>query len=270
MDLPDLKLKLITNYRVGIEFNHMIIGIVGTGPIGSVLAEKLSRAGHHVKVTNTRAIPELGKIAASLGATAATIQDVVKDVDAIIFALPFYAYKDLPKNLLKEVPQDVVVMDTSNYSPFRDGEIAELEHIAETVYISEILNRPLVKVFNNVLEYTLKNKGKAAGAENRIAISIAGDNEEHKEVASQIVDQLGFDTVDGGSLAESWRQQLGTPAFCTELNVVELKEALLKANKEKAPAIRDFILNKFRNMVSQPSYKEILALNRSGASGNLH
>lgn len=241
----------------------MKIGIIGTGAIGSTLAEKLSKAGHQIKVTNTRAMPELEKIAASLGATAATIQDVVKDVDAIIFSMPFNAYKDLPENLLKEVPQDVVVMDTSNYYPFRDGEIAELEHISESVYISEILNRPLVKVFNNILEYTLKHNGKPASAQNRIAISIAGDNEEHKKVVAQLVDQTGFDTVDGGNLAESWRQQPGTPAYCTELNKAALKQALANAEKGKAPAIRDFIMDNLRKKDAWPSYEEILVGNRS-------
>jgi len=241
----------------------MKIGIVGTGAIGSILAQKFSQAGHYVKVTNTRAMPELEKIAAGLGATAATLQDVVKDVDAIIFSMPFNAYKDLPKDLLKDVPQDVVVMDTSNYYPFRDGEIAELEQISESEYISAILNRPLVKVFNNILEGTLKHKGKTAGADGRVAISIAGDNPEHKKIATQLVDLTGFDIVDGGSLAESWRQQPGTPAYCTELSEAELKQALANAEKGKAPAIRDFIMDKLSNMDSWPSYEEILAGNRA-------
>ena len=77
----------------------MKIGILGTGSIGSILAEKLSRAGHQVKVTNTRDMAELQKIATRLGATAATIEDVVKDVDVIIFSIPFKVYKDLPRNL---------------------------------------------------------------------------------------------------------------------------------------------------------------------------
>jgi predicted dinucleotide-binding enzyme len=187
---------------------------------------------------------------------------VVKDVDAIIFSMPFNAYKKLPEDLLKDVPQEVVVMDTSNYYPFRDGEIAELQHKSESVYISEILNRPLVKVFNNILEHTLKHKGKAAGAADRIAISIAGDNEEHKKVVSEVVDQTGFDSVDGGSLAESWRQQPGTPAYCTELNEAELKLALADAEKGKAPAIRDLIMDRLRSTGSWPSYEEILAGNR--------
>lgn len=240
----------------------MKIGIVGTGAIGSILAEKLSKAGHSVKVTNTRAMLELEKIAAALGATAATIEDVVREVDAIIFSMPFNAYKDLPKDLLKEVPQDVVVMDTSNYYPFRDGEIAELDEISESEYISGILNRPLIKVFNNILEYTLKHHGKTAGAEGRVAISIAGDNEEHKKVVAQLVDLTGFDTVDAGSLAESWRQQPGTPAYCTELNETELKQALANAEKGKAPAIRDFIMDNLMAKDTWPTYEEILAGNR--------
>jgi predicted dinucleotide-binding enzyme len=240
----------------------MKIGIIGTGSIGSLLAEKLSKAGHQIKVTNTRTMPELEKIAAGLGATAATIHEVVKDVEAIIFSMPFNAYKDLPTDLLKEVPNDVVVMDTSNYYPFRDGEIPELEQITESEYISGILNRPLIKVFNNMLEGTLKYKGKIAGEEDRVAISIAGDNQEHKKLVAQLVDITGFDTVDGGNLAESWRQQPGTPAYCTELNEVELKQALASAEKGKAPAIRDFIMDNLSKMGSWPTYEEILAGNR--------
>jgi predicted dinucleotide-binding enzyme len=247
----------------------MKIGIVGTGSIGSILAEKLSAAGHQVKVTNTRAMPELQKIAASLGATAATLRDVVTGVDAIIFSIPFKAYKDLPKDLLQSVPNDVVVMDTSNYYPFRDGELLGLEGKTESEYISETLGRPVVKVFNNILEYTFKHKGKAAGEEGRIAISVAGDNEEHKKVAAQLVDQTGFETVDGGSLAESWRQEPGTPAYCTELNATELKQALADAERGKAPAVRDSIMAKLASFTTFPSHDEIVALNRSSAAANL-
>ena len=241
----------------------MKIGILGTGSIGSTLAEKLSRAGHQVKVTNTRDMAELQKIATRLGAAAATIEDVVKNVDVIIFSIPFNAYKDLPKHLLQDVPEKVVVMDTSNYYPMRDGELTGLEGNTESEYISKTLGRPVIKAFNNILAYTFKHKGKAANEEGRIAISIAGDPA-HKKVAAEIVDITGFDTVDGGSLAESWRQEPGTPAYCTELNAAELQQALKDAEKGKAPAIRDFIMNRLVNMDTwpEPRYEDILAGNR--------
>src|SRR3546814_2347179 len=124
----------------------------------------------------------LKKIAAGLGAEAATIEGVVKDVDAIIFSMPFIAYKNLPKNLLSDLTDDVVVMDTSNYYPFRDGEIPELETMSESEYISKVLNRKVTKVFNNILKHTLKYNGKEEGAEDSVAISVEGDNKEHKKI----------------------------------------------------------------------------------------
>ena len=244
----------------------MKIGIIGTGAIGSTLAEKLSAAGNLIKVTNTRAIDELQKIAAGLGVAAANREDVVKDVDVIIFSIPFDAYKDLPKDLLQNVPENVIIMDTSNYYPVRDGELVGLKGKTESEYISQTLGRPVVKVFNNILEYTLKHKGKAASEEGRIAISVAGDNEEHKKVAAELADQTGFDTVDGGSLSESWRQEPGTPGYCTELNATELKQALAEADREKAPAARDYIMAKFARFTTFPSHEEIVALNRSASA----
>lgn len=247
----------------------MKIGIVGTGAIGSILAKKLSAAGHQVKVTNTRDKATLSEIAVSLGAEAAALEDVVKDVDAIIFSIPFKAYKELPKDLLQDIPQEVIILDTSNYYPMRDGELPGLEGKTESEYISQILGRLVIKVFNNILEYTLKHKGKAAGEEGRIAISVASDDAEHKKVAAKLVDQTGFDFVDGGSLAESWRQEPGTPAYCTELNATELIQALGNAERGKAPAVRDAVMQKFQSLNPFPSHEEMVAINRSAAVGNL-
>jgi 8-hydroxy-5-deazaflavin:NADPH oxidoreductase len=248
--------------------DNMKIGIIGTGAIGSILAQKLSAAGHQVKVTNTRDMTTLKEIAANLGAEPATLEDVVKDVDVIIFSIPFKAYKDLPKELLQDVPQEVIILDTSNYYPMRDGELPGLEGKTESEYISQTLGRPVIKVFNNILEYTLKHKGKLAGEEGRISISVAGDNEAHKKVAAELVDQTGFDIVDGGRLADSWRQEPGTPAYCTELSLTELKQALAAAKREKAPAARDAVMEKFMNAEAFPSHEEMVAINRSAYAVN--
>ena len=70
--------------------------------------------------------------------------------------------------------------------------------------------------------------------------------------------------MDGGSLALSWRQEPGTPAYCTELNAAELQQALQQAEKGKAPPMRDFIMNRLVNMDTWPNprYEDILAGNR--------
>lgn len=247
----------------------MKIGIIGVGHFGKTLALKLAKAGHDVAVAGSGEPEKISIEVLATGAQAVTVQQAAQNKDVIILSIPFKAYKDLPENLLQELPEHVVVMDTSNYYPLRDGELAGLQGKTESEYISETLGRPVIKVFNNILEYSLKHKGKAAGEHGRIAIPVAGDNKEHKKVAALLVDQTGFDTVDGGSLSESWRQQPGTPAYCTELTAEELKQALADARKEKIPAVRDYIMDRIMSSETFPSHEEIVALNRSASAGNL-
>jgi len=58
----------------------------------------------------------------------------------------------------------------------------------------------------------------------------------------ELVEVTGFDALDAGSLCDSWRQQPGTPAYCTELTTNELKSALRSADRSRAPANRDALL----------------------------
>jgi predicted dinucleotide-binding enzyme len=242
----------------------MKIGIIGTGAIGGTLAKKLVAAGHQVKVTNTRAPQELAKAAKELGATPATMQEIVKDVEVIIISVPSIAIPKLSKDLFKNVPDHVIIVDTGNYYPFRDGEIEELKNgKAESVWVSEQIGRPVIKAFNNLLAYTLENLGKAAGEKGRIALAVAGDDENSKKVVSALINDTGFDAVDAGSLPESWRQQPGTPAYCTELNVSELQQALVDGVKEKAAENRDLVISNFMERPSPPTHKEMVTLNRS-------
>jgi hypothetical protein len=47
----------------------------------------------------------------------------------------------------------------------------------------------------------------------------------------RLVDELGFDPVDAGSLEDSWRQQPGTPCYAADLDAPRLKEALATAER---------------------------------------
>jgi predicted dinucleotide-binding enzyme len=49
----------------------------------------------------------------------------------------------------------------------------------------------------------------------RVALPISGDNPKAKEIVAQLIDRIGFDSVDAGTIAESWRQQPGAPVYCT-------------------------------------------------------
>jgi predicted dinucleotide-binding enzyme len=105
----------------------MKIGIIGTGPVGGSLAKNLASLGHQVKVTNTRQPAELAQKAKELGASPATLHNVVQDVDLVFIAVPFKVLDEFPKDLFRSLPPEVIVVDTGNYYPFRDEKIEALE-----------------------------------------------------------------------------------------------------------------------------------------------
>ncbi|KQT20953.1 3-hydroxyisobutyrate dehydrogenase [Chryseobacterium sp. Leaf405] len=249
----------------------MRIGIIGTGAIGGIIAKKMAEAGHIVKINNSGDLTRLNKVAEELGVTAASQKDVVKDVDVIILSVPTSAISTLPENLLAEVPEDVIIVDTSNYYPFRDEDIEEIKNgKVESIWVSEQLGRPVIKAFNNLLAETLANGGKNPGEDHRIAMAIAGDNVEAKKVIAGLVNDVGFDVVDSGSLSESWRHQPGTPAYCTELDIQDLKNALKDGVKEDAPLIRDKAVAELMALSDYPSHPDVVKFNRELFNKNPH
>jgi len=242
----------------------MKIGIIGTGAIGGTIAKKMASAGHNVKVFNADDEQKLKIRAEELGVYASTVTDVAKDVDVLIISLPTAVIADLPREFIESIPEETIVVDTSNYYPFRDQSIDEIKQgKTESIWVSDQLGKPVIKAFNNLLAETLLNKGKSEGAVNRIAMAIAGDSAKAKKIIADLANDAGFDTVDSGSLEDSWRQQPGTPAYCTELNAEELQQALQEGDKEKAPVIRDYIISQFTgNNDSPKSHEEIVSLNR--------
>ncbi|WP_262260837.1 NADPH-dependent F420 reductase [Phyllobacterium sp. A18/5-2] len=178
-------------------------------------------------------------------AKAVSKEEAVQDVEAIVLSIPFAKYPDVAP-LFNNVPEATVVIDTSNYYPFRERAIADIDGgKPESVWVSEQIGRPVVKAFNAVLAVTLAEKGQPSGASGRIAVPVAGDDPEAKAVAAKLVDATGFDPVDSVGLLNSWRQQPSTPAYCTELTTSELKAALQSADKARAPENREALLCSF-------------------------
>jgi 8-hydroxy-5-deazaflavin:NADPH oxidoreductase len=223
----------------------MKIGIIGAGNIGATLASKLATAGHEIKLANSKGADSVRETAMKVGAAAVSKEDAVKDVEVVILSIPFAKNADL-SGLFEDVPSDVVIIDTSNYYPFRDGAISGVdEGEAESVWVSGKIGRPVVKAWNAVMAETLANRGKPHGEPRRLAIPVAGDDPAAKSVAMGLVELTGLDALDAGGLADSWRQQPGTPAYCTELTADELKAALNAAVRSRAPRNRDVLIEEF-------------------------
>jgi len=72
----------------------------------------------------------------------------------------------------------------------------------------------------------------------RTALSVLGDSLDAKATVLRLVDDLGFDPVDGGDLDNSWRQQPGTPAYCRDLEATALRRALTEAVRSRIAEYR--------------------------------
>lgn len=240
----------------------MKIGIIGAGNIGGTLARKLVAAGHAVKLAGSKGPDDIREQAQKIGATAVTSEEAVRDVEVVVLSIPFASIPEVA-SVFAGVPADVVVIDTSNYYPQFGTRIPEVdEGRPESVWSSEQLGRPVVKTFSAALAKTLAEGGKPAGAAGRFAMPVSGDNAAAKAVAQKLVDDAGFDPLDAGGLDSSWRQQPGTPAYCTELTLSELKTAVASATKDRAPRDRDALMAEFAGSKTTPSHETVIARNR--------
>jgi predicted dinucleotide-binding enzyme len=219
---------------------HMRIGVIGAGNMGGTLARRLASLGHQVSIANSRGPESLTALAAEIGATPVSVVDGAKAGEIIIIAIPTKAIADLPRALFANVPSSVVVIDIGNYHPeLRDGRIDAIDRgMLDSQWVAQQIGRPVIKAFNNILAKSLLEKGVPRGTKGRIALSVVGDSLDAKAVVLRLVDDLGFDPVDGGGLDNSWRQQPGTPAYCQDLEAAALRRALAEAARSRIAEYR--------------------------------
>ncbi|GIH23937.1 NADP oxidoreductase [Acrocarpospora phusangensis] len=191
------------------------IGLIGSGMIGGTVARLAVAAGWNVVLSNSRGPETLGELVAELGegARAATPAEAARAGDLVVVSVPLFAYDQLPREALA----GRVVIDTLNYYPVRDGQIAVLD--SNELTSSELVQRHLasarvVKALNNITAKQLSSLARPTGAADRSALTVAGDDASAKAEVTDLLDALGYDAVDVGTLAESWRSEPNTPVYC--------------------------------------------------------
>lgn len=208
------------------------LGLIGSGHIGSQLARLAVRNGFEVVLSNSRGPDTLTGLVSELGprARAATASEAARAADIAVVTIPFKNIGQVPVDELA----GKIVIDTNNYYPRRDGAIPELE--SEETTNSELLQAHLptsrvVKALNHLYARDLTGDSLPAGAPNRRALAIAGDDAEAKTEVTRLIDAFGFDVVDAGPLAEGWRYQRDEPAYIARLDKDGLVWALRNAKR---------------------------------------
>ncbi|MEU3979196.1 NAD(P)-binding domain-containing protein [Streptomyces sp. NPDC026672] len=191
------------------------LGLIGSGMIGGTLARFAVAAGWNVVLSNSRGPETLGDLVAELGerARAATPAEAAKAGDIVVVTVPLLAHDRLPAAELS----GKTVIDTCNYYPQRDGQLAELDN--DELTSSELVQRQLpgarvVKAFNSIGAKQLASLARPAGDPGRSALPLAGNDAAAKAEATELLDALGYDAVDIGGLSESWRSGPNTALYC--------------------------------------------------------
>lgn len=234
--------------------------------MGRVLARKLAAAGHDVKVANSRGPHTIEADVLETGAHAGTSEEAASGVDALILAMPHPAFETI-RQLVAALPEQVVVIDISNYFPGRDGVNPELEAgKVESEWTQEFFGRPITKAWNNIGMVSFEGNGRPKGQPDRIAAPVAGDRAHDREVAMALMEDTGFDGFDTGTLADSWRQQPGSPVYCTDLPYDEMGPALASAERERLPKRRDLSAQVFEERAGKrasPDAETVVRISRA-------
>jgi predicted dinucleotide-binding enzyme len=205
----------------------MRVGVIGSGHIGATVARRLVESGHEVAISNSRGPATLHDLATAIGAKPATVEDAAEFGDIVVEAIPFGAYDTLPTDALK----GKVVVDAANYYPGRDGTYEDVENDTAS---AELIARHLegakvVKAFNTMMWKHIRDLHKPQGDPERLAMPVAADDEKAKKLVADLIDELGFDPVDAGTLHDSKRQEPGTPVYGADLRADAARDALASA-----------------------------------------
>jgi len=210
------------------------IGLIGAGHIGGQIARLAVKNGYDVVISNSRGPDTLRALVGELGphARAGTAEDAARAGDIVVVTIPLKHYRQVPVEPLA----GKVVIDTNNYYPQRDGHIPELDD--ESTTTSELLQEHLraskvVKAFNHIYAAEITTHGQPAGTKNRRALAVFGNDPDARQAVTRLIDQFGFDTVDGGRLDESWRIQRDTPGYGPRRNADDLRKDLGAAKRYK-------------------------------------
>ncbi len=218
----------------------MKIGVIGAGFIGRAVAQLALTAGHAVMLSNSRGPQTMSSVRSGIpGVQVGSAQEAAQFGDVVLVAIPLEHYRSVPAQWL----EGKTVLDANNYYPERDGHIPVLDRFETTtsrLLAEHFAHSQVVKVFNAIFDSDINRDARPHGAPDRRALPVAADDATAKAHVIALLDELGFDAVDAGTLDESWRFERAKPAYCVPLDKAGLKAALAAAERtvELPPAER--------------------------------
>lgn len=191
------------------------IGIIGSGLVGKAVAHLAIAAGYHVVISNSRGPETLSDLVKGLGprARAGTVDEAIAAGDIVSIALPLAVFENLPAG--KFVGK--VVIDQTNYYPglgdFRRSDLDNGELTSSELMQRHLTGAKLVKGIHNLGWIHMQYNARPKGHFERTTLPIAGDDAAAKQIVARFIETVGYDVIDTGSLADSWRIEPNTPIY---------------------------------------------------------
>jgi 8-hydroxy-5-deazaflavin:NADPH oxidoreductase len=203
------------------------IAVLGAGHVGPVIARIAIEAGYHVTIAASGDPEKIALITEVLvpGAEPRWAADAARDTDLVVLAIPLHRFADFDPGLVA----GKLVIDAMNYWAPVDG-VREMFEDRE-LSSSEIVQRRLagsivVKTLNHIGYHDLEDARRPAGSPERRAIGVAGDNARAVNVAEELIERIGYDTVRLDSLGAGRLLEPGGPVFGAVLGRPEFERAV--------------------------------------------
>lgn len=194
-----------------------IIGIIGSGLVGKAVARLAVAAGYHVVISNSRGPETLADLVEELGplARAGTVGEAIASADIVSIAIPLATFEALPADKLA----GKIVLDQSNYYPglgeFRRADLDNGELTSSELVQRHLRGAKVVKGMHNLGWIHMEGNARPKGDARRTTLPIAESDAAAKEVVMRFIENIGYDVVDAGSLADSWRIEPNTAIYFT-------------------------------------------------------
>jgi 8-hydroxy-5-deazaflavin:NADPH oxidoreductase len=203
-----------------------VIGILGAGKLGTALAKLATAAGLETHIAGSGDPERIRMVidVMSPDAVAARPEDVASAADVVVLAVPLSRIDTLPSSLL----EGKLVIDATNYWPPTDGPLEIFQNGPSSLVVADRLpGARIVKTLSHLGYHALETDARPAGAPDRHAIAVAGDDPVAVGVAAETVDRLGFDpVVIPGGLKAGAAFGPGTAAFGLSTNQSSLRRVL--------------------------------------------